>query len=272
KELPQTDPPSQTTTSSSDAGSVVDAVYHHGAIEPAEPTDLPTGAQLQVHRLPAIVVTVEPHAPVDEARRSSADDVYSPKTEHHESRRSFFTSLLPAGKLTLIVLCAALLIGGFMRLYGLNWDQGAHYHPDERWITMITSSLGWPGSVDEFMDTRRSPLNPYYDVSAKRARNFAYGTLPVYLTKVVAWVLGGFDKKWTTYDYIPLVGRALSSLLDVGAILLVFLLGRRLFGEWVGIRRALLRADGAQHPAFAFLRQTLRSTSLFCSPSSALRK
>lgn len=158
------------------------------------------------------------------------------------ARQTFLASLLPTDKLALIVLCAALLLGAVLRLYGLNWDQSAHYHPDERWITMITESIGWPAGVDEFLDPQRSPLNPYYDLAAKRPRNFAYGTLPVYLTGVIAWMLGRFNETWVAYDYIPLIGRALSGFLDVGAILLVFLLGRRLFGEWVGAFGALFYA------------------------------
>lgn len=154
----------------------------------------------------------------------------------------FSASLLPAGKLTLAILIAALLLGAVLRLYGLNWDQGAGYHPDERWITMVTESMSLPAGVGEFLDPQRSPLNPYYDRAAKQPRNFAYGTLPIYLTSMVAWTLGRFDETWMSYDRLPLIGRALSGILDVGAILLIYLLGRRLFGEMTGALGALFYA------------------------------
>lgn len=49
----------------------------------------------------------------------------------------------------------------FFRLYGVNWDQGQHLHPDERFLTMVTEALVWPKNIVEYLDTSASPLNPH---------------------------------------------------------------------------------------------------------------
>lgn len=178
------------------------------------------------------------------------------------------------------VLLLAILIGGTLRLYDLNWDQGALYHPDERWITMVTTGMSMPTSIGEFLDPAQSPLNPYYGhdtvtkqvvervtnpatemtvaeaqkyipqavpgmvvpVEVATPRTFAYGTLPVYVTRAVSTVMAKFDPVWTDYDHTPLVGRAISGLLDTAAILLVFLIGQRFWGKRAGALGALFYA------------------------------
>ena len=81
-----------------------------------------------------------------------------------------------------IILLLIILLGAFLRLYNLNWDQGYHLHPDERAITMFTLPLNFPTSISEFLSTT-SPLNPHF---------FAYGSLPMYLLKAVAVILTPF--------------------------------------------------------------------------------
>lgn len=135
------------------------------------------------------------------------------------------------------------LLGGALRLYGINWDQNSHYHPDERYISMVTSDIRWPQSINEFLDPKRSPMNPYWIARENRERAFAYGTLPVYMTRFVSYWVGVFvDKWWEGYDGVTLVGRALSGLLDTAAIFIVFLLGTRIFNRRVGLLGALFYA------------------------------
>ena len=43
--------------------------------------------------------------------------------------------------LTVILLLLILLIGAYFRFTGLNWDQGTHLHPDERFLTTVAYSL-----------------------------------------------------------------------------------------------------------------------------------
>ena len=138
---------------------------------------------------------------------------------------------VPSGPRTAVLLCGILLAGAALRFHGLDWDAGQHLHPDERFLTMVESRLGWPAGPFEIFDEFESSLNP-------RNRGFsyyAYGTLPAVLVKAVGAVAGR-----EAFDELPLVGRTVSGAADLGTMLLVFLLAIRLHGD----RRIALLAAG----------------------------
>lgn len=122
-----------------------------------------------------------------------------------------------------------LLIGILFRLFGINWDQNFHLHPDERAIILFTLPLHFPSSIHEFFQTT-SPLNPHF---------FAYGNFPLYLLKASAQILSYFNLDLKTYNGIQLIGRGISILADLGTILLVFLVAKQLKNNLVGILGAL---------------------------------
>ncbi|MEJ2732828.1 MAG: glycosyltransferase family 39 protein, partial [Anaerolineae bacterium] len=131
----------------------------------------------------------------------------------------------------ILALVAILIMGAAFRFYNVNWDEGTyHIHPDERHTTMVITRIEWPGSLGEYFDTSHSLLN---------ARNvdmvYFYGTLPLFLTKYVAGLVGR-----TGYDEIHLVGRVLSGLFDLASVLLLFFLARRLFDWRVGLISSFL--------------------------------
>ncbi len=133
-----------------------------------------------------------------------------------------------------LILAGILLIAAGLRLYGVDWDAGQHLHPDERFIVMVDTGIQWPHSLGEYFDSARSPLNPYN----RGFGNFVYGTLPIFLLKFVAMLLGR-----DTYDGALQVGRVLSALADVGSVWLLFLAGRRLYGQRVGLLAAAFLAS-----------------------------
>ena len=116
-----------------------------------------------------------------------------------------------------IVLIGIFLLAAFFRLYGVNWDQGQHLHPDERFLTMVANGISWPKNFGEYLDTAISPLNPHN----RGFGFFVYGTFPVFFTKWVAESLGQGD-----YGNLTLIGRQLSALFDLGTVLLVFLIAK----------------------------------------------
>src|SRR3990172_6589084 len=86
---------------------------------------------------------------------------------------SRFRVVLP---LTALIATAAAL-----RLYGIDWDQGRLFHPDERHIVMVTSGLALPLPPDwNLLLSVKSPLNPHF---------FAYGSFPFYLLKRIPHIL-----------------------------------------------------------------------------------
>ena len=156
-----------------------------------------------------------------------------------------------------LTLIALLLIGGALRLYNLNWDEMQHAHPDERHVTWVATSIAWPEDISTILDPLRTTLNPFrwpptVHPPDGQPRAFTYGHFPLYMLAGVSQGLsritapaGGVN--WADYDHIQLVGRALSGLWDVLTILLIYLLGRELYGRKVGLLAAAFLTFAVQH-------------------------
>ena len=162
---------------------------------------------------------------------------------------------------TLILLCL-LLVAAVFRTVGLDWDEGTHLHPDERFLTMVVGNIESPDSLALYLDTDSSPLNPYN----RGYGNFFYGTLPIFIVRYAAeWVdtvcvedpsplargivrllldAGGTCSPgtFTGYGGVYIVGRLLSALADLGALAVTFLIGRRLYSPAVGLLAVALGA------------------------------
>lgn len=119
------------------------------------------------------------------------------------------------------ILLFLLILGlaAFFRLYGVNWDQNQHLHPDERFLTMVTGAIEWPNNIYEYLDANNSHLNP----KNKGFGFFVYGTFPVFLTKYAAEIFNLAD-----YNGITLVGRKLSAIFDLATVILVFLIAKQI--------------------------------------------
>lgn len=124
---------------------------------------------------------------------------------------------------TKILLILIIFLAAFFRLYGLNWDQGFSLHPDERQIVMVTAKIN-------FSSFREDSLNPHF---------FAYGSFPIYLLKATSNMAGIFNKMLTEYGGINLVGRVISAIADLGTVILIFFLGKKLFYHKVGLLASL---------------------------------
>ncbi|OGD01911.1 hypothetical protein A2972_02160 [Candidatus Amesbacteria bacterium RIFCSPLOWO2_01_FULL_47_33] len=120
--------------------------------------------------------------------------------------------------LYLLLLCMA---GVAFRFVGLNWDRGFLLHPDERFVSMVTQDLTLPAGIREYLDTASSPFNPHN----RGYGFFVYGTFPLLLTKYLA--------QFNPEVSVLLLGRLLSAFADTAVILLLFLIGRRVFGRFL---------------------------------------
>jgi YYY domain-containing protein len=125
----------------------------------------------------------------------------------------------------LFVIVAFALV---VRVAGIDWDQGHMFHPDERRIAFALGELS----------LRPLQWNPHF---------FAYGSLPFYLIKLVSAPLAHASPWFASYLGGIYVGRALSCVWGAATVLLLALLGRRLYGERAGLLAGGLLAATVLH-------------------------
>ncbi|MFH1484952.1 MAG: glycosyltransferase family 39 protein, partial [Chloroflexota bacterium] len=130
-----------------------------------------------------------------------------------------------------LLLAVILIVSLALRLYGLDWDQGYLFHPDERAILMKVASLSLPQDPSQLLDPK-NPLNPHW---------FPYGSFPLYLLKAFSMAFAYFNKSFAGMD-MRLIGRVLSALFDTGTIFLIYLLGTKLYGRRSGLLAAAFLA------------------------------
>jgi YYY domain-containing protein len=114
------------------------------------------------------------------------------------------------------------------RLAHIQWDQNHFFHPDERAVVSAVQRLSF------------KPLrwNPQF---------FAYGSLPIYLTKITSTVVSLVDPHAATYDGIIVTGRRLSAVIGTLTVVLLVLLGSRLYDRTVGLLAGFLLAACVLH-------------------------
>jgi YYY domain-containing protein len=161
-----------------------------------------------------------------------------------------------------LILLAIVLIAGWVRTYNIDWDEGTHLHPDERYLTMVVSALQFPERPSQYWNVDESPLNP----ANKGYVGYVYGTLPLFATRAVAeWMdkacvtppnpfgtllravllnASGpcYPGQYTGYGNIHFVGRALSAWADLATLVALAMLARALYGNKVALFAAALYA------------------------------
>ncbi len=129
-----------------------------------------------------------------------------------------------------IGLFALLSLALALRIYGINWDQGGLFHPDERAFLSQVERIEFPDSGDlDTLFTKESPLNP---------GSFNWGSLPHYMLKAVQYGAQAFlDDDLNIFD-LRFPGRVLSALADTATVALVFFIGSRWYSRRVGFLAA----------------------------------
>lgn len=180
-------------------------------------------------------------------------------------------TLRAAPRLILAILAVALAL----RLYGITWDNGHFFHPDERSIYMRSDCMyrvlteapgyrtctadapfedtvpGWPGPV-EFLDADKSPLNPHW---------FPLGTMLIYALVAIKLVMA--PMMTMGLGDLAIAGRTLAALADVGTVFMVYLLGRRFFGRSAGTLAAVLVTFAVVHVQTSHFYRPEPFTNLF---------
>lgn len=163
----------------------------------------------------------------------------------------------------LFLLALILALAALLRFYNQNWDESKLLHPDERYVTVVTTQLKVPRSFAEFLNPGTSPINPY---NTDWGRTYVYGTLPLFIVRNAAeWLDTGCAPAHAIFPrligqiiagpkslecgpngfslgYTVLVGRFWSALADVFSVLLIYLVGSILFGKRTGLLASFLGA------------------------------
>lgn len=175
------------------------------------------------------------------------------------------------------ILFVIVVVAAFLRLTAVDWDEYNHYHPDERYISWVGTSIEWPQDWGKAFEPHGSTFNPYYWPSQAQTdgivleqdapRRFAYGHVPLYLGVAAArvldfvgptignllpddWLLTNdilIASNLNEFAHIAAIGRVLAALFDVGTVLMLFFLGRWLYGPAAGLLAAALLALNVMH-------------------------
>ncbi len=167
------------------------------------------------------------------------------------------------------LLVVLLVVALGLRLYGIDWDQGHGFHPDERsfymragdMLCLLTASADQDGpycsashlrsllATEQFLgiepglpdfrtalSAERSPLNP---------RWFPLGSVLIYALVLLRTLVEPFAD-WGIME-LRFIGRTLAALADVGSVFLLYVIGRRMYGQWVGILAAAFATFAVIH-------------------------
>lgn len=121
-----------------------------------------------------------------------------------------------------LLVAIAVLGGGALRFYGLDFGLPGKYHPDE--TPKINAIMRMVGSED---------LNPQY---------FLHPTLLIYLTYFVNTLFHLFGMDGQFADTARLAGRTVSAIAGTLSILWVYLIGRKIYSPFVGLFASYLLA------------------------------
>jgi len=127
-----------------------------------------------------------------------------------------------------LTLAVLLPVAFSLRVYGLDWDRGLFFHPDERQILMVITRLSLPDNLRVIL-TPESTLNP---------RFFAYGSFPIYLLRLLSWLLALWRAEWASITHFYLLGRLLSAFFDTITVYAAYLLARKVYDRRVAVLTA----------------------------------
>ncbi len=161
-----------------------------------------------------------------------------------------------------VALALVVAMAAALRLAGLQWDDGTQLHPDERFLTMVTTAIGrgvlepaGPDAAARLAACRTkhpatAGVGPWLDTACSHWAPanvghgfYPYGILPLAAVRVaaVAAERAGVPHA-ASYAEIPTVGRVAATLADLVSLACAFLLGRSLGGRRAGLVAAALYA------------------------------
>ncbi len=161
-------------------------------------------------------------------------DVTVPPAKTWVDRLRSVGALLGANTLVPFWFFLIILLGGVFRFTGVDWDEGHHLHPDERFLSSVVADIQWPQQdfLKSYFDEATSLLNP---------RNvgktfFVYGDFPITFAKGVTVFLDKYFPKengvsWQGYGENYKVGRVLDAVMDMGTLIMLFFVAKQAYKD-----------------------------------------
>ncbi|MCP4420245.1 MAG: phospholipid carrier-dependent glycosyltransferase, partial [Chloroflexi bacterium] len=148
--------------------------------------------------------------------------------------------------LSLMLLLLILMMAAYFRFTGLTWGEGFFLHPDEFFLMDVASRLQPADNFLTYLHTSESPLNPYNVDKGF----YVYGNFPMTFTRYFAeWATSACNnfpdlcsQTYNSFFGLQQSGRFLSGLVDLSAVFLTFLIGRRLYSWQAGLLAAFFQA------------------------------
>jgi YYY domain-containing protein len=121
--------------------------------------------------------------------------------EGSRARTALVRRLLPLVPDFFLILL--ILVGVILRFSWTNWSEGMDIHPDEYGLTGTLTQLSIPKSIEEYFNTRISPLSPYqkYDAAGNPIPNesgpdnsMRWGQWPQIIIRAAAETVTGVEK------------------------------------------------------------------------------
>jgi len=184
------------------------------------------------------------------------------------------------------ILALIMVMGGWLRFTGLDWDSRYQLHPDERAILFVEQRIDAPTSLPQALDARVSPANPFN--APQGAPPYPYGHLPLYANVAISRLLelacgslslcGSISPDSLAaqllnvsalphYDHLLMVGRAMSALCDTITIGVTFWLAKSIGNRVSGLVAASLVAFAVVHIQNAHFGTVDALTTLFSTIS-----
>ncbi len=158
-----------------------------------------------------------------------------------------------------VALAVVLLVAAALRCYNITWDDGKLTHPDERsTVAFYAPTMHLPKDWSTALDPRQSTFNPFWDLNSQHRRSYTYGHFPLYVLTITANLVHNLApvaervgaspetvQTLATANGSPgfaYVGRFLMALADTFTVYLVYLIGRRIYGQAAGLLAAAFSA------------------------------
>lgn len=165
----------------------------------------------------------------------------------------------PGARYTALFL-VALVLGGTFRFYRLDWGRPQVFHPDEARVSYAIGDIDRQAAALRSKLARGERVSFRQRIEAYNPHFFAYGSLPLYVTRSLHDALStagvycsrvlqaaGLKRIRLSPPDLFVVGRGISAFFDTLTILMVFLIGSRLFSRRAGALASLFFAFTVFH-------------------------